>query len=327
MFEEVLVTLIALLPLLAPWALRHVEGFSAKLHDEGKILTRSPKRIEPQRQNLNSEIKHINKLETEESNTNPQTQTLNNLPAVAPKEALHTIVNTEELGLYHLPSKLHKYVIGPSGSVIKGIQSSNEVMIDLRPEQDNVKIVHPNSSEHNIQSAFEQIERTLGEVGWFYESGVWIEKLAYDEIFSKWNGKIELEAASMKKCFEDAKSNFDSGNKEEAKNLSNAGKVHQENMHNYKKQCAKEVFEFLNSKFDDYVIDLHGQLVTEAMEFVSERIDKLHGKATQPLQIITGAGNHSDGGGAKIKPAVVKYLLDKNLKFEQINNGTINVTL
>jgi hypothetical protein len=49
----------------------------------------------------------------------------------------------------------------------------------------------------------------------------------------------------MKKCFDDAKDNFENGNKEEAKKLSTQGKVHQENMHKYKAECAKAVFDHL----------------------------------------------------------------------------------
>ncbi|KAL0486432.1 hypothetical protein AKO1_012051 [Acrasis kona] len=236
-------------------------------------------------------------------------------------------VNDTELGSYHLPSKLHKHVIGSGGKIIKEIQTTNNVKIELLADIDKVKITCDGQDEKKIKSAFKQIEETLAQVGWFYESGVWIEKLAYDEIFSKWNKKIEFEAESMKKCFEDSKASYDSGNKEEAKTQSTAGKVHQENMHRYKKECAKEVFDFLNAKFDDYTIDLHGQLVNEALEFVTQRVEKLAGNAKQPLQIITGAGNHSDASGAKIKPAVIKYLNEKSLKFEEINNGTLNVTL
>jgi DNA-nicking Smr family endonuclease len=82
-----------------------------------------------------------------------------------------------------------------------------------------------------------------------------------------------------------------------------------------------------NAKYDDYTIDLHGQLVTEAMQFVEQRVEKLKENATQPLDIITGTGNHSDTNGAKIKPAVEKYLKEQGLSFTEINNGTYRVTL
>jgi DNA-nicking Smr family endonuclease len=72
-------------------------------------------------------------------------------------------------------------------------------------------------------------------------------------------------------------------------------------------------------------MDLHGQLVAEAMQFVEKRIEKLKGTGAT-LDIITGAGNHSDEKGAKIKPAVVKYLGEQALKYEEINNGTLRVT-
>ena len=81
-----------------------------------------------------------------------------------------------------------------------------------------------------------------------------------------------------------------------------------------------------NAKHDDNTIDLHGQLVAEALQFVVERVEKLKGTGAS-LDIITGAGNHSDEKGAKIKPAVVKYLGEQLLNYEEINNGTLRVSL
>ncbi len=230
-------------------------------------------------------------------------------------------------GIYKVPLKLHKHVIGGGGKVIKEISSKNDVKIDLNGDENKMTITNKDNDENKVAAAFQDVRNALEEVGWFYENGEWTEKLAYDAIFREWSVKIDEEGTLMKKCFDDAKIAFDAGNKEEAKNLSTKGKEHQEKMHQYKKDCATAVFDFLNAKHDDYTMDLHGQLVNEAMEFVVQRIEKLTGKADKPLQIITGAGNHSDEKGAKIKPAVFKYLGEKGLKYEEVNNGTISVTL
>lgn len=232
-----------------------------------------------------------------------------------------------ENGIYKVPLKLHKHVIGGGGKVIKEISAKNDVRIDLNGDENKMTITNKDSDETKIAAAFQDVRKALEQVGWFYENGEWTEKLAYDAIFKEWSVKIDAEGTLMKKCFDDSKLAFDAGNKEEAKNLSTQGKEHQAKMHQYKKDCAKAVFDFLNEKYDDYTMDLHGQLVNEAMEFVTARVEKLKGNATQPLQIITGAGNHSDENGAKIKPSVFKYLGEQGLKFDEVNNGTINVTL
>ena len=43
--------------------------------------------------------------------------------------------------------------------------------------------------------------------------------------------------------------------------------------------------------------------------------------------MVPGAGHHSGGGGAKLKPAIAKFLKDKGLAFEVKNAGTFVVTL
>jgi hypothetical protein len=146
---------------------------------------------------------------------------------------------------FDLPSKLHKHVIGTGGKIIKEIQTNHNVKIDLVGDENKMKIVSKDDNSTNVANAFSAVKKVLEEVGWFFENNEWVEKLAYDAIYKEWNVKIENEAKLMTKCFEEAKTNFEQGNKEEAKNLSTQGKVHQENMHKYKQECAQAIFDFL----------------------------------------------------------------------------------
>jgi type IV secretory pathway VirB10-like protein len=172
---------------------------------------------------------------------------------IVPKDEKPSTVSSSKSGTptdstseeFDLPSKLHKHVIGTGGKIIKEIQTNHNVKIDLIGDENKMKIVSKDDNSANVANAFSAVRKALEEVGWFFENNEWVEKLAYDAIYKEWNIKIENEAKLMTKCFEDAKTNFEQGNKEEAKNLSTQGKVHQENMHKYKQECAQAVFDFL----------------------------------------------------------------------------------
>lgn len=75
-------------------------------------------------------------------------------------------------------------------------------------------------------------------------------------------------------------------------------------------------------------IDLHGLQIAPAIEFLEEKIEKLKSDGNHgPLLVIYGAGNHSDKDGPKIKPAVRTWLDEHQYKWEEVNNGSVNVSL
>uniref|UniRef100_A0A2K5YWV2 NEDD4 binding protein 2 n=1 Tax=Mandrillus leucophaeus TaxID=9568 RepID=A0A2K5YWV2_MANLE len=57
-------------------------------------------------------------------------------------------------------------------------------------------------------------------------------------------------------------------------------------------------------------------------------IDKFKQNGGKPyLSVITGRGNHSQGGVARIKPAVIKYLISHSFRFSEIKPGCLKVML
>jgi DNA-nicking Smr family endonuclease len=158
---------------------------------------------------------------------------------------------------------------------------------------------------------------------WYYEGGKFEEKLAYEDVFQNSHSKVEEQAQLMQKYFESAKYAYESGKKQEAKQLSEKGKEHQVLMNKYKKEAALEVFRNVNKGYDEHTIDLHGQQVEEAKELLCDRLNKVK-KGT--LTVITGAGNHAKAG-AKIKPEVIRVLDQLQYSYTDVNAGTLLVKL
>ena len=85
-------------------------------------------------------------------------------------------------------------------------------------------------------------------------------------------------------------------------------------------------------------LDLHSLHVDEAVRLVKEILgSKLSdlgpnpsprvGKNKSQITIITGRGNHSRGGNAKVRPSVINYLKQHNFYFTETNPGEIQVFL
>ena len=76
-------------------------------------------------------------------------------------------------------------------------------------------------------------------------------------------------------------------------------------------------------------IDMHGLKVDEAVGFLKERLAAVGASPTgeRVMEVMPGAGNHSGGGGAKIKPECAKILTGMGLKFEDKTPGSWSVTL
>jgi hypothetical protein len=87
---------------------------------------------------------------------------------------------------------------------------------------------------------------------------------------------------------------------------------------------ARVIFNTKNKGYGMDQMDLHGLRVEDALEFVNERLNTIEtlppGQFKQ-LTIIVGAGHHSEGGIAKIKPAVTDLLVKRHFFFENDPNN------
>jgi hypothetical protein len=77
-------------------------------------------------------------------------------------------------------------------------------------------------------------------------------------------------------------------------------------------------------------IDLHGLHVESAVSLVDELITlfKEEGiRGGRRFQIITGAGLHSQGKRARLKPAIQNLLRSRGIQFHELNSGTLEAVI
>ena len=89
-------------------------------------------------------------------------------------------------------------------------------------------------------------------------------------------------------------------------------------------RAAATIFAYRNEGHAETFIDLHGLLVDEALRFLTQRLDALK---QGDLEVVTGAGHHSENHVAKIKPAAIALFKERRLKFAEINAGDLKVHL
>uniref|UniRef100_A0A7S2XHJ7 Smr domain-containing protein n=1 Tax=Lotharella oceanica TaxID=641309 RepID=A0A7S2XHJ7_9EUKA len=108
-----------------------------------------------------------------------------------------------------------------------------------------------------------------------------------------------------------------------AKRLADKAKAEGKMMRQCNADAAKAIFSYRNKGKGDLFIDLHGLTVEEALGFLKKRLEKfLHNDVDDKLHCVTGAGHHSPGHLAKIKPAVKELVTKMKLKYEIENVGT-----
>lgn len=95
--------------------------------------------------------------------------------------------------------------------------------------------------------------------------------------------------------------------------LKESGAQHRSAMKNYNNMAAAEIFNHHNPDYHTNPssrtkIDLHHLFVREATTFVENHIELCRRGGIEHTEIISGRGNHSIGGVAKIRPAIMEYL-------------------
>ncbi|XP_055981555.1 NEDD4-binding protein 2 [Sorex fumeus] len=134
-------------------------------------------------------------------------------------------------------------------------------------------------------------------------------------------------------CYSKAKEAYRMGKKNVATFYAQQGSLHEQKMREANHLAAVEIFEKVNaSLLPQNVLDLHGLHVDEAIEHLTavlqQKTEEFKQNGGKPyLSVITGRGNHSQGGVARIKPAVIKYLTSHSFRFSEIKPGCLKVML
>jgi DNA-nicking Smr family endonuclease len=144
------------------------------------------------------------------------------------------------------------------------------------------------------------------------------EVLSQDDIRAQeLRDKAGKHAKARGDYYEQSQQAFKNGDKAAAKELSEKGKKEQALMEEANQQAADLIFHSKNKNQPPDSIDLHLLLVAEAVERTEKRIKQAQDKKEDHLIVIHGAGHHSKDNKQMIKPAIVKLLNEKGLKFQE----------
>ncbi|KAF8906578.1 hypothetical protein CPB84DRAFT_1726269 [Gymnopilus junonius] len=150
-----------------------------------------------------------------------------------------------------------------------------------------------------------------------------------NEYYASLRAQANEHGDQMSKCFQQSHDAYARGDGALAKDLSNQGKDHQREMDQLNKQASDYIFAENNKDCKPGEVDLHGLYVKEAIARADEAIQIAKRKGQAQIHFIVGKGLHSQGGVAKIKPAIEalmrKYRLSAEL--DPHNSGVLIVNI
>ena len=226
-------------------------------------------------------------------------------------------------------------VIGPGGKVLHELRTKTGAMIDVVNSKGNVDpvTVRISGTPAQVKAGEAAVSKIIAEA----------ENPDYEgKVGKKWRAEADRCAQMAEKVAREKDALFDVGDKSGGHQKLAEVKEWQRKMHEANAKAAEEIFLNRNAGKNyrgEMVMDFHGLRKAEAIAVLEKRLDKLLGnkkkmmaaakKGAQfsELELIPGAGNHSGGGGAVLKPAIIKVLRDKNIYFQEKNKGSIIVQL
>ncbi|XP_074848737.1 NEDD4-binding protein 2 isoform X2 [Carettochelys insculpta] len=151
--------------------------------------------------------------------------------------------------------------------------------------------------------------------------------------YNDFRAEAFLHQQKKQECLKKAEEAYRMGMKPVATFYAQQGRLHEQKMKEANQDAAVHIFEKVNaSRLPENILDLHGLHVDESINHLSRVLQEKSQEYKQTggkpyLCVITGRGNHSQGGVARIKPAAIKYLTSHNFRFTEIKPGCLKVML
>lgn len=139
----------------------------------------------------------------------------------------------------------------------------------------------------------------------------------YDYLFpptepgKQWRERASAEAALRTKAQQDAQTAWKNGDRETSKKLNLEAKAHYREMEHYNSKAEQAAFAHYNAAANAaqlQQVDLHGLFVAEALARAHAHLEACRKARVSRTTFITGRGNRSIDGVAKIKAAVQDWL-------------------
>ena len=205
----------------------------------------------------------------------------------------------------HVPKNLHGKIIGKQAATLKDIESDYPgVKVTVPRRNDPSEFVRLAGPEDAVRRA----ERRVLDIAGVLSDEAAAERKKVDEL-----------RRDKDRLFEEA--NKAMGPKRHQ--LLDAAHAKKRELEEEQKAAAQRIFKRKNTGYGLEQMDLHGLHLDEAMERVRERLKKLEAGDVASVEIITGAGHHSEGNKARIKPAVEALLKERSstLSYEEMGGG------
>ncbi|XP_016084546.1 NEDD4-binding protein 2 [Sinocyclocheilus grahami] len=154
-----------------------------------------------------------------------------------------------------------------------------------------------------------------------------------DPEYEDFRTEATLQRRQQIECFNKAAEAHRQGRKDVASFYAQQGHMHGDKMREANHRAAMQIFQRVNaSLLPQNILDLHGLHVDEALHHLSQvltdkNLEFSQGLCPPQLSIITGRGNRSQGGVARIRPAVLDYLKNHHYSFAEPKTGLVLVTL
>jgi len=147
--------------------------------------------------------------------------------------------------------------------------------------------------------------------------------------YKELRNKARSEGDKMANAFKASKAAYAKGDGARAKELSNEGNMHKQNMEQLNREARLWIFAANNADSPPDTVDLHGLYVKEALAKAEEAVQKAQAQNFPQLKLIVGKGIHSRDHVAHVKPAVEDLLRKYHLNahVDKHNAGIVVVNL
>ncbi|XP_053560013.1 NEDD4-binding protein 2 [Bombina bombina] len=199
-------------------------------------------------------------------------------------------------------------------------------------EADPVQNVVAPEFKQTMTASSEKIKEKKSKVDKDIPNDQCFQDFEYPE-YDDFRAEAFLYRKKQQESFRKAEEAYNRGMKQVATYYAQQGYLYGQKMKEENHRAALKIFQRANEfLLPENILDLHGLHVDEAMKHFRkvlqdkrEEYRKNGGKSH--LSVITGRGNHSQGGVARIKPAVIDYLKNHDFRFSEIRPGVLRITL